>query len=135
MLYIIKYDPFASCCQFAACVKRVPPTECKLYEEQKKTIVWKLISSKGMVGVNPNTMSMVGESTQWGGTKIVVTLYCISRIPCLNFNHVSIMKEFHNVFAYYGRSKPKEITWQRNSILRISYDVMWEHICAKKYTS
>jgi len=69
-----------------------------------------------MVGVNPNTKSMVGERTPWGGTKIVVTLYYISRIPCLNFNHVSIMKDFHNVFAYYGRSKPKEITCQRNSI-------------------
>jgi hypothetical protein len=43
------------------------------------------------------------------GAKIVVTLYCFLRVPCLNFNHVIIMKDFHNVFAYYGSSKPKEV--------------------------
>jgi len=47
-----------------------------------------------------------------GGVKIVVTLYCFLGVPCLNFNHVIIMKDFHNVFAYYGRSKPKEIKCQ-----------------------
>ncbi len=55
----------------------------------------------------------------WGGggvCKIVVTLYYFLRVPCLNFNHVIIMKDFHNVFAYYGRSKlnksnSKEITF------------------------
>ncbi len=41
-----------------------------------------------------------------GGAKIVVTLYCFLRLPYLNFNHVIIMKKFHNFFAYYGRWKP-----------------------------
>ncbi len=45
--------------------------------------------------------------THYWGVKIVVTLYCFLEVPCLNFNHVIIMKDFHNVFAYYGRSKPK----------------------------
>ncbi len=30
-------------------------------------------------------------------------------VPCLNFDHVIIMKGFHNIFAYYRRSKPKKI--------------------------
>jgi len=41
------------------------------------------------------------------GAKIVVTLYYFLGVPCLNFNHVIIMKDFHNVFAYYGMSKPR----------------------------
>jgi hypothetical protein len=49
----------------------------------------------------------MGENTL-EGTEIVVTLYCFLGVPCLNFNHV-IMKYFHNVFVYYGSSKPEEI--------------------------
>ncbi len=45
----------------------------------------------------------------YGGAKIVVTLYCFSRVPYLNFNHIIIVKDFHNVFAYYHRSKPKKV--------------------------
>jgi hypothetical protein len=45
--------------------------------------------------------------SHYEGAKIVVTLYCLSRIPCLNFDQTIIMKDFHNVFAYYGRFKPK----------------------------
>ncbi len=50
--------------------------------------------------------SLLGESTL-RGAQIVVALYCFLKVPCLNFNHVIIMKDFHNVFTYYGRSKPK----------------------------
>jgi hypothetical protein len=50
----------------------------------------------------------MGESIP-KGAKIVVTLYCFLVVPCLNFNHIIIMKDFHNVFAYYGSSKPKEV--------------------------
>jgi hypothetical protein len=50
----------------------------------------------------------MGESTL-KGAKIVVTLYWSLAIPCLNFNHVIIMKDFHNAFAHYGSSKPKEV--------------------------
>jgi len=49
---------------------------------------------------------IVGENTL-KVAKIIVTLFLFLRVPCLNFNHVIIMKDFHNVFAYYGRSKPK----------------------------
>ncbi len=50
----------------------------------------------------------MGENTL-KGVKIVVTLYCILRVPCLNFNRAIIMKKIHNGFAYYGSSKPKEV--------------------------
>jgi hypothetical protein len=33
------------------------------------------------------------------GAKIVVTSYYFLGVPCLNFNHVIIMKDFHNIFA------------------------------------
>ncbi len=56
-----------------------------------------------------------GENTL-RGPKIVITLYIFSRVPCLKFNHVIIMKDFHNIFAYYGRSKPKEAKWHKHYI-------------------
>jgi hypothetical protein len=43
-----------------------------------------------------------------GGAKTIITFYCFSGFPCLNVNHVNTKKDFHNVFAYYGRSKPKK---------------------------
>ncbi len=56
------------------------------------------------------------------------TLYCFSKYPCLNFNHVIVKKD---VFAYYGMSKHKEVKYQRNYTFLISYDVMLEYICVK----
>jgi hypothetical protein len=47
-----------------------------------------------------------GESTlKWD----MIMSHCIIflRVPCLNFNHVIIMKDFHNVFVYYGKSELK----------------------------
>jgi hypothetical protein len=41
-----------------------------------------------------------------GGQKLL-SHYIVFKDPRLNYNHVIIMKDFHNVFAYYGRSKPK----------------------------
>jgi hypothetical protein len=61
--------------------------------------------------------------------KIVVTLHFILGVPSLNFNHLIIMKKFHNVFAYYDTSKPKEIKCQINCTLLFSYDVMLEYLC------
>ncbi len=61
---------------------------------------------KKMIQFMVNTR--MGENTL-EGTEIVVTLYCFLGVPCLNFNHVIIMKYFHNAFVYYGSSKPKEI--------------------------
>ncbi len=74
---------------------------------------------------------MLGESTLWGGAKIVVTLYYFLGVPCLNFNNVIIMKDLHNTFAYYGRSKPKEVKCQKK-IKIISYDVILKYILCKK---
>jgi len=48
-----------------------------------------------------------------GGPKIVVKLYYFWRVLGLSFNHVIIMKHFHKGFAYYGRSKPKEVECQK----------------------
>jgi hypothetical protein len=42
-----------------------------------------------------------------------------------------IMKDFHNVFAYYSRSEPKEIKCQKKYIFEISYDVMFKYIWTK----
>ncbi len=64
------------------------------------------------------------------GATIVVKLYCFLGFPCLNFNHVIIMKDFHNVFAYYDRSKPKEVKCQGNQTFIFLYDVMFLYICA-----
>jgi len=58
-----------------------------------------------------------GESTLGGGEEIVSTLYCFSRVPCLNFNHVIIMINFHNDIVYYDRSKPNKKR-QKNYILK-----------------
>jgi len=44
-------------------------------------------------------------------------------VPCLNFNHVIIMKKIHNVFAYYDKSKPKEVKCQKNYIFW--FHMMW----------
>jgi hypothetical protein len=60
------------------------------------------------------------ESTL-GGAKIVVTLYMFFQVPCLNFNHVIIMNDFHNIFAYYGRSKPKEIKYAKKKTFKNNY--------------
>jgi hypothetical protein len=49
-----------------------------------------------------------GENTLQGG-QVVVTLYFFLRVPCLNFNHVIIIKDFHNVLAYYDNSKKSNV--------------------------
>jgi len=33
------------------------------------------------------------------------------------------MKDFHKFFAYYGKSKPKEVEYQENYILK--FHIMW----------
>jgi hypothetical protein len=38
------------------------------------------------------------------------------RVSCLNFNHVIIMKEFHNVFAYYAKSKPNKFNYKETTL-------------------
>jgi hypothetical protein len=61
------------------------------------------------------------------GAKIVTLFFnntMLELSPCI------IMKDFHNVFAYYDKSKPKKIKYQRNYIF-ISYDMMLRYICAK----
>jgi hypothetical protein len=44
------------------------------------------------------------KHTTWGEKLLSC---CILGVPCLNFNHNIIMKDFHNLFAYHGRSKLK----------------------------
>jgi hypothetical protein len=55
--------------------------------------------------------------------KIVVTLYCLSKNPCLNFNHVIIKKKFQNIFVYYGKSKHNEVKCSINVIFK--FHMMW----------
>jgi hypothetical protein len=52
----------------------------------------------------------LGESIFKRG-KIVVTLYYFLGVSCLNFIHAIIMEDFHNVFAYRARLKPKDIKY------------------------
>ncbi len=47
-----------------------------------------------------------GENTLQGDQDCCHIVFFLG-LPCLNFNYVIIMKDFHNVFTYYGRSKPK----------------------------
>jgi len=71
------------------------------------------------------------ESTL-GGVKIVVTLYFFLGVSCLNFNHVIIMKDFHNVFAYYDKSKHKKNQMSKKLqffVFFIASYVMLEYIC------
>jgi hypothetical protein len=44
----------------------------------------------------------------YGGIKIIFPLNYFLKVQYLNFNHVIIMKDFHNIFAYYDKSKPKK---------------------------
>jgi hypothetical protein len=76
----------------------------------------------------------LGERTLRGGN-IIVTLYCFSRVPCLNFNHVIIMKDFHKFYAYYSRSNPKKSNAKKKNIFEISYDVMLKYIWKKMYVT
>jgi hypothetical protein len=54
---------------------------------------------------------------------INVTLYYFLKYPCLNFNHVIINMDFHNVCAYYDKEKHKEIKWQHNYFKKLH--MMW----------
>jgi hypothetical protein len=57
------------------------------------------------------------------------------RIPCLNFNHVIVMKDFHNVFAYYNRSKPQKNQMSNKLHFLISCDVIQNIFVQKQCTS
>ncbi len=77
-----------------------------LQEKKGKKIRWQKREEKKKIQFMVHTL--MGENAL-EGAKIVVTLYCFLRVPCFNFNHGIIMKKFHNAFAYYGSSKPKEV--------------------------
>jgi len=67
------------------------------------------------------------------GAKIVIILYYFWGVPCLNFNHVIIMKDFHNVFTYYGRYPKKSNAKETTLFYFIWCDVRiylcQKHIC------
>jgi hypothetical protein len=65
------------------------------------------------------------------GAKIVVTLYYFFGVPCLNFNYFIIMKDFHNVFTHYGRSKPKEIKCEKITLLNFIWCDVRVYLCKK----
>jgi hypothetical protein len=71
-------------------------------------ILWIFIGGSRLYGQGD-----VGQSTLHGAQDCCY-MVLFSRVLCLNFNHVIIMNFFHNVFAYYGRSKPKKIKCQIN---------------------
>jgi len=57
------------------------------------------------------------------GDKDCCRIVLFFKASCLNFNHVIIMKYFHNVFSCYGRSKPQKVKCQTNYIF--SFHTMW----------
>jgi hypothetical protein len=67
------------------------------------------------------------------GGPIAITLYYFLGVPCLNFNHVNIMKDFHNVFTYCGRSKPKEIKCQKITFFYFMWSNVKVYLCPNKY--
>jgi hypothetical protein len=59
--------------------------------------------------------------TQYGGGgEDCYRIVLFFKGTCLNFNHVNIMKDFHNVFAFMS-SKPKEMKCHESCILFMSY--------------
>jgi hypothetical protein len=47
-----------------------------------------------------------------------ITCHLVSLVEVRSLFHgtnVIIMNDFHNIFAYYGRSKPKEIKYAKNN--------------------
>jgi len=60
------------------------------------------------------------------GGKIVVTLYYFSKVPCLNFNHVIIMKDFHNISRIMISQNPEKPNAKNKN--KNSYDVMLNYI-------
>jgi hypothetical protein len=70
----------------------------------------------------------------YGESKLLSHCMIFQWYPCLKFNHVIIKKDFHNGFAYNGKSKHKEINYQKNYTF-FPYDVMLKCICEIKCTS
>jgi hypothetical protein len=59
--------------------------------------------------------------THYGVDKIVIALYCFSKVPCSNFDHVNIMKDFHNVFAFMVSQNPKNWNATKVTFFFMSY--------------
>jgi hypothetical protein len=46
-----------------------------------------------------------GENTLQASGPSCCHIVFFLKVPCLNFNYVIVIKDFHNVFAYYDNSK------------------------------
>jgi hypothetical protein len=57
--------------------------------------------------------------THYKGAKNFVTLYCFLGVPCSNFNHVIIMSDFHNVFAFYDSSNPNKLSSKETTLFNL----------------
>lgn len=59
------------------------------------------------------------------------------QIPCLNFNHVIVMKDFHNAFACYDRSKLKKSNVKQTTFFYfMQFDLKYifaKKMCIKRY--
>ncbi len=67
------------------------------------------MSAQNFHFIHANRVSKHNHLRVKGGAKNYCHIVVFSRVSCLNFNHVIIVKDFHNVFAYYGRSQSKEV--------------------------
>jgi hypothetical protein len=62
---------------------------------------------------------------------IMMNRYCFLRYPCLNFNHVIMKKDFHNVFAYYCSLKHKEVKCKIKKIFYFIWCDVKIYLCKK----
>jgi hypothetical protein len=72
---------------------------------------------------------MLGENTL-KRVEVVVTLYYFLGVPCLNFNHVIIMKDINNFFCILWWVKTQKMT--KNIYSFILIDMMLKYICEKR---
>jgi hypothetical protein len=77
----------------------------ELEEEEADNPLW-VLPTENIQVEDLTDHGMKGEDTLQGGQNCCHNIFFLG-VPCLNYNHVIIIKDFHNVSAYYGRSKPK----------------------------
>jgi hypothetical protein len=73
---------------------------------------------------------LVDESPLWGVEDCCHIVF-FSKVPCVNFNHVIIMKDFHNFLHIMVGQNPKKLNTKKITFLNfISCDVK-TYLCQK----
>lgn len=105
--FLANLEPYFTCLQLCLC-KSLPTRASKDVKTLSLEIINHMRDSyeeTHMIKNIKNSFNEIwGEGTLRGGGDFCPHLYCFSRVPYLNFNHVNIMINFHNAFVYYDRS-------------------------------